>query len=612
MATINEHDKLQEKSEKPEKPEQLPIYSKLVFDKLFWSYLHDKRFFFYCYIIVITCIWLIGTYGINYAFSQLSMIAPTLSAPGSVGDKAKREQKMWNLIAVFILLSLLSNAFKYIKGKLSTSFYADYTYFLRIRIFSETVNAYVENFRNIKFGTFISRMLAVVANMRGLLQSFVEEFTLLFIGVIVQMVYLYSMNQTLGIIATVSIFLSFGIVWIYSTNIIKLVNSREREFIRINENLSDKLENLLNIYLNNEMENEIEETNLYEKQAADAIKEQFNYMTHFRSYSKIFTLIFISVTVYYSSLLLVREEITPGNYVALVLILRTYSNFFDLILERMPEDIFVKMAALSTSYNFLESILRERENNDYANVTLTQTSQQGKVEFKNVTFAYHGSGNNNDDTEDTNNILENFDLTLTPGEKIVVFGRSGSGKSTLMKLLLKLYTYYEGDIYINDVNIRTLNPIAIRKYVNYVNQNTILHNETVMDNILFGNEPRVKEADVLQLLEKYGLDVVYDGLEKGVYTNANTKGSNLSMGMQKITLLMRGIFKQGKIIIFDEPLTALDKTTGAKVVKMIMEECKDKTVVIISHTDEFNSQVDKVIDLNKEQRKKKKEKEHSQ
>ena len=98
-------------------------------------------------------------------------------------------------------------------------------------------------------------------------------------------------------------------------------------------------------------------------------------------------------------------------------------------------------------------------------------------------------------------------------------------------------------------------------------------------------------------MEKYKLGTVYQELENGINTDAGVHGSNLSLGMQKMTILLRGIFKQGKIFAFDEPLAGLDQETRKKVIKLIMEICKNKTVLIITHNTEILPYVDETIDI---------------
>ena len=92
---------------------------------------------------------------------------------------------------------------------------------------------------------------------------------------------------------------------------------------------------------------------------------------------------------------------------------------------------------------------------------------------------------------------------------------------------------------------------------------------------------------------------MFSDLPDGVHANAGTHGGNLSGGMQRITLLMRGILKPGKIMILDEPLTGLDGDTRMKVMDMIIAETKDKTLIVITHDKEILPSMDRVIDINK-------------
>ena len=99
------------------------------------------------------------------------------------------------------------------------------------------------------------------------------------------------------------------------------------------------------------------------------------------------------------------------------------------------------------------------------------------------------------------------------------------------------------------------------------------------------------------LLDKYDLRTIYDNLEKGLETEAGPKGSKLSLGMQKVTILMRGLMRKSKIIIFDEPLAGLDQKTREKVINLILGETENKTVLIITHDQEIIPYMDRVVNL---------------
>ena len=183
-------------------------------------------------------------------------------------------------------------------------------------------------------------------------------------------------------------------------------------------------------------------------------------------------------------------------------------------------------------------------------------------------------------------MFDGLNLDISGGKKIGLVGRSGSGKSTLMKMLIGLYKPEEGEIKIDGVNIQDMDFQYLRDNVNYINQKTNLFDETVLYNMLYGND-HVSEEELLRKLEQYKLMDVFSDLPDGVYANAGIHGGNLSGGMQKITLLMRGILKPGKITILDEPLAGLDSGTRMKVMDMILAETKGKTLIVITHDKEI-------------------------
>jgi ABC-type transport system involved in cytochrome bd biosynthesis fused ATPase/permease subunit len=122
----------------------------------------------------------------------------------------------------------------------------------------------------------------------------------------------------------------------------------------------------------------------------------------------------------------------------------------------------------------------------------------------------------------------------------------------------------------------------LRENVNYVNQRTTMFNETVMYNMLYGNQDATEEQ-AMALLQKYDLVTVFDELPDGLKSNAGIQGGNLSGGMQRVTMLIRGMLKPCKVLIMDEPTTGLDKNTTDKVKNLIIEETDGKTLIIITH-----------------------------
>ena len=106
------------------------------------------------------------------------------------------------------------------------------------------------------------------------------------------------------------------------------------------------------------------------------------------------------------------------------------------------------------------------------------------------------------------------------------------------------------------------------------------------------------EEKVIDILNKYDLMMVFNKLPNSIHTNAGVNGNNLSLGMQKITMIIRGVLKDGLIYAFDEPLTSLDAETRKKVIKLLMNELNNKTLIVITHDKEILPHMDKTLKMN--------------
>jgi ABC-type bacteriocin/lantibiotic exporter with double-glycine peptidase domain len=217
------------------------------------------------------------------------------------------------------------------------------------------------------------------------------------------------------------------------------------------------------------------------------------------------------------------------------------------------------------------------------------TITKGSVVYKNIHFKYN--------KEDEGYLFNGLNLDIEGTKRYAIIGRSGTGKSTLMKMLIGMYPPEDGEIMIDGVNINEIDVEYLRNNVNYVNQRTNLFNETVVYNMLYGNN-HLTEAELITKLKIYKLDEVFSELSDGIKSEAGIHGTNLSGGMQKVTMLMRSILKPSKILILDEPLAGLDENTRIKVIDMILNETQDKTVIVITHDKEILPYMDKVVNLN--------------
>jgi ATP-binding cassette subfamily C protein/competence factor transporting protein len=240
----------------------------------------------------------------------------------------------------------------------------------------------------------------------------------------------------------------------------------------------------------------------------------------------------------------------------------------------------MNLGILKNSEGFLQDILREKKNKYVKNPKL-----MGDIVVDNISYGYG----------DNDPIFSGFSLRIKNKERVAILGQSGSGKSTLMKLLLGLLPLKGGVITINNVPIQNIEPDVLRSHINYINQRTQLLNGTVLENMKYGNT--IDDKKLVALVKKYGLDSNFQSLENGLQSDVGNQGKSMSGGMQKIIMNIRGILKKGNVIVFDEPLAGLDAITRVKMIKMIDDMTKNKTLVVITHDTEILGIMNKTINL---------------
>jgi ATP-binding cassette subfamily B protein len=207
---------------------------------------------------------------------------------------------------------------------------------------------------------------------------------------------------------------------------------------------------------------------------------------------------------------------------------------------------------------------------------------QGNIKIDDISFKYGNSPY----------LFKDFSLDINRGERIGIIGQTGKGKSTLVKILLDFYKIEKGNIYLDGINYKDICLEDIRKNIHYINQKTILFNDTIYNNMKYGNNET--DESILQFLKKYELDSIFYDLNKKIEKN----GSMISMGMQKVIFLVRGILQKCAVLIFDEPFSGIDQNTRRLVLRMIDIETKNKTIIIITHDLEgIENILDKIIKL---------------
>ena len=227
------------------------------------------------------------------------------------------------------------------------------------------------------------------------------------------------------------------------------------------------------------------------------------------------------------------------------------------------------------------------ENEDSDKLVHLPADKYVDIHFSHVTFKYTGSIGKA--------AVEDISFDIPSGKTIAIVGESGSGKTTLMKLALKFYPPYSGAIYYGDHNLADCNAESLRKNVGIVMQDNFLFSDTILHNIVLGDD--YDEAWLSQVLELACLKEYVDSLPLGVHTKVGQDGIGLSGGERQRLMIARAIYKRPMYLMLDEATSSLDAENEKQITNNISEQFRGKSVLIIAHRLSTVKNADNIIVL---------------
>lgn len=212
-----------------------------------------------------------------------------------------------------------------------------------------------------------------------------------------------------------------------------------------------------------------------------------------------------------------------------------------------------------------------------------------KIAYEYVTFSYPNR---------KEKIFNETSIKINKRDKIALIGESGIGKSTFIKLIMRFWDVNSGEVKLDNKDIKGVNTDSLRKVQTLVSQETYLFNESIEENIKIGNRNATLE-EVIKAAKKASVHNFIESLPKGYKTKVGELGGNLSSGEKQRIGLARAFLRDGDVLILDEPTSNLDTLNEGAILKSIKENCKDKTIILISHRKSTTSICNKTYKLEK-------------
>lgn len=454
--------------------------------------------------------------------------------------------------------------------------------FALIDVIFKTNNENISNINFTKLATPIHHLSETCYYVVSDTMSYTIPYLMFFLA---SVFYFSYQNITLGII-----FFLGNLLWILLMfYIIPVMRKRsinyESSNLFIEKHVTESLNNIDKILTRGQCKNEI---NVFSKESdytVEAHRDYYNSIAVTKFSIELITLLTMFVCVGYSIHLFMENKLSAIQFVALFTLLMVFKERMNTV-ANLSSDIveqYGKLEAVMEPFNNFDARVLNI-NKNYSKIDL----DFNHIELKNVTFKY-GEG--------FDYVMQDKNLTIdTSNHKIIgITGESGKGKSTITKLLLKMYIPEKGSIFIDDVDIQSIEPDYLRDNITYINQNTRLFDKTVLENILYGC------LDEKHCREEYKKILSYpkiNNLYKNVDLNndmAGYSGEKLSGGQRQVVNIISGLVNPSKILILDEPTNALDNDLKHELLEVIKEFKSNKqAILIISH----DSDVFKIFDEN--------------
>ncbi len=330
---------------------------------------------------------------------------------------------------------------------------------------------------------------------------------------------------------------------------------------------------------------EIEKFNEGNEAYSAARKQSYKVMAEFVSgigvISNFLNLLVISLGGY----LVYREVINIGDLFAYTL----YVNFFMQPIRRLTDFTQQLQDGMTGFERFMEVMSIEADIIDKEDAVELE-NVVGKIDFEDVTFSY----NNGEDV-----VLSNLNLSIEEGKTVALVGPSGAGKTTLCHLIPRFYDITDGQILLDNTDVRDIKIKSLRRNIGLVQQDVFLFTGTIKENILYGDID-ASDEEVIEAAKKASIHDFIMTLPDGYNTYIGEKGVKLSGGQKQRISIARLFLKNPPILILDEATSALDNETEILIQNSLEDLAKGRTTLVIAHRLSTIKNADEILVLTSE------------
>ena len=446
------------------------------------------------------------------------------------------------------------------------------------RIMNHSLNFYQNHFS----GSIANKINDVTNGIPNILDILIDQFFshVLAFSIAIYTVWSIDLKFAIALILWIMIFLTVSIKLSGKAKVLACEAAEVHSTVI--GNIVDILSNIVNVRLFGGKRLETNYLNEAYQHSVKAEQVRDWYFMKMHTFQKSFFIIFQAICFWWLITGIQNQTITHGDF-ALILILNiSIVNCLN-NLSRNIREFAQSFGKITQGLLIINSILEIQDKEDAKDIVITK----GEIIFEKVQFYYNKS----------KPIFENKSVKIHSRQKLGLVGYSGSGKSTFVNLILRLFDVTQGQILIDNQDIRDISQESLRQAISIIPQDLSLFNRTLMENIRYGRM-NSSDSEIIEAAKRAHIHEFISNLPNGYQTLVGERGIKLSGGERQRIAIARAILKNAPILILDEATSQLDSVTERKIQESLRSLMQEKTTIVIAHRLSTLLHMDRILVFN--------------